>query len=67
MRLVAIVNRTAAQAERAYREAGVESSACGRAAAELDQAIEAGDYAVTDDPKVALPVGPDRGGDRNDR
>lgn len=57
LRLVAIVNRNAAQAERAYREAGVQSVRSVATAAELDNAIAAGEYAVTDDPTVVCQAG----------
>jgi predicted homoserine dehydrogenase-like protein len=50
MRLVAICNRTLAQAERAYREAGAADWLEVRSAAELDEAIAAQRYAVTTDP-----------------
>lgn len=52
MRLVAIANRTAAKAERAYRDAGVDSVAHVSSAAELDAAIDRGAFSVTDDPSV---------------
>jgi predicted homoserine dehydrogenase-like protein len=52
MRLVAIANRTAARAEAAYRAGGVEDLAHVATAAALDAAIDAGRYAVTDDPAV---------------
>jgi predicted homoserine dehydrogenase-like protein len=48
MRLVAIANRTPAEARRAYREAAVESVRSIRTGADLDEAIAAGQYAVTD-------------------
>jgi predicted homoserine dehydrogenase-like protein len=48
MRLVAIANRTPAEARRAYTEAGVESVRSVQTGAELDEAIAAGTYAVTD-------------------
>src|SRR5688572_10814440 len=50
LRLVAISNRTPAQAERAYREAGVEPSANVSSAMALERAIAENRYAVTDDP-----------------
>lgn len=53
LRLAVIVNRTADQAERAYREAGAEGTRAVSTPAELDQAIRDGVYAVTDDPTVA--------------
>ena len=65
MRLAAIVNRHADQAERAYRDAGVDEFRSVSTPAELDAAIEAGAYAVSDDPEVACRSGPDRGGHRD--
>jgi len=53
LRLAVIVNRTADQAERAYREAGADGMRAVSTPAELDQAIRDGVYAVTDDPTVA--------------
>lgn len=53
LRLAVIVNRTADQAERAYREAGASGMRAVATPAELDQAIRDGVYAVTDDPTVA--------------
>jgi predicted homoserine dehydrogenase-like protein len=47
MRLVAIANRTPAEARRAYQEGGVDSAQSIRTGAELDAAIAAGQYAVT--------------------
>ncbi|MET0396649.1 MAG: Gfo/Idh/MocA family oxidoreductase [Longimicrobiaceae bacterium] len=49
MELVAIANRTLAGAERAYREAGVERPRVVETVAQLEQAIERGERAVTDD------------------
>jgi predicted homoserine dehydrogenase-like protein len=49
LRLVAISNRTVAQAERAYREAGATEFDRVSNAAELEQAIARNRYAVTDD------------------
>jgi predicted homoserine dehydrogenase-like protein len=48
MRLVAIANRTPAEARRAYRDGGVESVRSIHTGAEIDEAIAAGQYAVTD-------------------
>ncbi len=48
MRLVAISNRTLSEAERAYREAGADSIRTITSAAELDEAIGAGQYAITE-------------------
>ena len=49
MRIVAISNRTLEAARRAYREAGVESVCAVETVARLEQAIKAGQCAVTDD------------------
>jgi len=49
MKLVAISNRTLGQAERAYKEAGVEKVKSVKKVDELEEAITKGDYAVTDD------------------
>jgi predicted homoserine dehydrogenase-like protein len=50
--LVAVANRTIAQAERAYREGGVDSPAHVSSGAELDVAIRNHRPAITDDPTV---------------
>lgn len=52
IRLVAIANRTIAEAERAYRDAGVTDPVRVSTQAELDQAIERGRPAITDDPSL---------------
>lgn len=52
MRLVAISNRTTEQAERAYREAGVDPAANVSSVAALERAIAENRYAVTDDPML---------------
>jgi len=57
LRLVAIANRDASQAERAYREAGATELRSVASPAELDAAIAAGAYAVTDDPTVLCRAG----------
>ena len=49
MELVAISNRTLAEAERAYRQAGVESVKTVETVARLEEAIAQGQYAITDD------------------
>lgn len=49
MRLVAIANRTLAGAERAYREAGAGAVTTVNSVETLESAIEAGQYAITDD------------------
>jgi predicted homoserine dehydrogenase-like protein len=48
MRLVAISNRTLAEAERAYRQAGIDSIRTVKSVRQLQQAINRGEYAVTD-------------------
>jgi predicted homoserine dehydrogenase-like protein len=57
MRLVAIVNRTAAKAERAYTEAGVTQWRRVDSAAALDQAVADDAFAVADDPSVVWESG----------
>jgi len=52
MDLVAIANRTPANAERAYREAGVDDLAFPANVAEMEHAIATGRRAVTDDPTL---------------
>jgi predicted homoserine dehydrogenase-like protein len=49
MELVAISNRTISEAERAYRQAGVESVRIVETVAQLEEAIAQGQYAITDD------------------
>jgi len=50
--IVAIANRTVSEAERAYREAGVNDLATVRSAADLDAAIVRRRPVVTDDPTL---------------
>ena len=50
--IVAIANRTVAQAERAYREAGADDPAHAASAAEFDAAIRRHRPVVTDDPTL---------------
>lgn len=57
MSLVAIVNRTVEKAEQAYAYAGVTQVRRVATAAALEQAIEAGLPAVTDDPSVVCQSG----------
>src|SRR5688500_8355482 len=57
MRLVAISNRTIGQAERAYKEAGVESFRRVASGRDLESAIAAGEYSVADDPSVLCRAG----------
>lgn len=52
MRIAAVANRTIAEAERAYRDAGIDEVVRVATAAELDAAIAAGRSAVTDDPTL---------------
>jgi len=52
IRLVAISNRTLSEAERAYQQAGVESVKKVETVAQLDKAMELGQYAVTQDPMI---------------
>ncbi|MGH2500467.1 MAG: NAD(P)H-dependent oxidoreductase [Candidatus Limnocylindria bacterium] len=52
MSLVAIANRDAARAERAYREAGVADAVAVSSPRSLEEAIRGGRPAVTDDPEV---------------
>ena len=52
MRLVAISNRTISEAERAYQEAGIQGAKKVETARELEDALQAGLYAVTQDPAV---------------
>ncbi len=49
MRLVAISNRTLAQAERAYRQAGIEAVKVVETVSQLERTIAQGQYAITDD------------------
>ncbi len=57
MRLAAVANRSIAEAHRAYREAGVESVRSVDTLAQLEQAVEAGQHAVTDDPMLLCRAG----------
>jgi len=57
IRLVAISNRHVAGAERAYRDAGVTEIENVSSPAELQAAMEAGRYAVTDDPHALCGAG----------
>ena len=49
MRVVAVSNRTISEAERAYREAGVDSVKPVKTVAQLEQAIAKNQYAITHD------------------
>lgn len=57
MELVAICNRTIANAEEAYRQAGVNDFVRVESAAELERATAAGQRAVTDDPAALCEAG----------
>lgn len=57
IRLVAISNRDVAKAEGAYRGAGVDSVTRVETAAQLEDAIAHGRYAVTDDPHLLCAAG----------
>ncbi|MGA7955410.1 MAG: Gfo/Idh/MocA family oxidoreductase [Gloeobacterales cyanobacterium] len=57
MRLVAVVNRTLSEAERAYREAGVDDVVIVNSVAQLEAACDRGCYAITDDPRVVTEAG----------
>src|SRR5688572_11551623 len=50
MRLVGIANRTLSEAQRAFADAGAEPIRHVRSGEELDEAIAAGQYAVSEDP-----------------
>ena len=58
LRLAAIANRTVENAERAYREAGLDSQVAVGSVGELERAIAAGAPAVTDDPFLLCEAGP---------
>ncbi|MCP4713365.1 MAG: Gfo/Idh/MocA family oxidoreductase, partial [Planctomycetes bacterium] len=49
MKVVAVSNRTISEAERAYREAGIDSARRVETVAQLEEAIARGQYAFTDD------------------
>jgi len=57
MRLAAVANRTLAEAQRAYREAGVESVKIVETVAQLEEAVGTGQYAVTDDAMLLCRAG----------
>jgi predicted homoserine dehydrogenase-like protein len=52
LRLAAVANRTIENADRAYREAGVPDVTHVSSAVELERAVAANEFAVTDDPMV---------------
>jgi predicted homoserine dehydrogenase-like protein len=58
MRLVAICNRTLERAKRVYAEAGVDSVKHVESVAQLEQAIDAGQYAIAEDPMLLCQAGP---------
>ena len=58
LRLVAIANRTLQRAREAYEEAGADDVEVVESAAELEAAVAAGRYAITDDPRVVTEAGP---------
>jgi predicted homoserine dehydrogenase-like protein len=57
LRLVAVSNRTLPQAQRVYREAGVEATTAVRTVAELERAIAEDRYAVAEDPALLCQAG----------
>lgn len=58
MRLVAICNRTTANAEEALRQSGVTDFASAGSAREVEAAISSRRVAVTDDPRAVCEAGP---------
>ena len=52
MKLVAIANRTLKNAERAYRQAGIDSIKKVETVDQLENSIAAGQYAITSDPSL---------------
>ena len=57
IRLVAISNRDVSKAERAYQDSGVTDLERVTSASQLERAMDAGRYAVTDDPHVLCAAG----------
>lgn len=57
IRVAAVANRTIAEAERAYRDAGVDDVVRVSTQAEMDRAIAAGRPAITDDPSLVTGAG----------
>jgi predicted homoserine dehydrogenase-like protein len=57
LRLVAMTSRDVSKAERAYREAGVDELRSVSTPAELESAMAAGAYAVSDDPTALCRAG----------
>jgi predicted homoserine dehydrogenase-like protein len=58
LRLVAIANRTLDRAREAYDAAGADDVEVVESAAELEAAIAAGRYAISEDPRVVTEAGP---------
>lgn len=58
MELVAIANRSLSGARRAYAEAGDDEPVAVNSVAELEQAIEKGRHAITEDPYLLCSAGP---------
>ncbi|MDQ6794905.1 MAG: NAD(P)-dependent oxidoreductase [Chloroflexota bacterium] len=58
MRLVAVANRTIDEAERAYREAGIDDVVRISNVGQLEAAIAAGRAAVCDDPEIVTSAAP---------
>ncbi len=54
LRLAVVANRTLANAERAYTEAGMHDVVTVSSASELERAVQAGRFAVTEDPVLAV-------------
>lgn len=54
LRLAVVANRTLANAERAYTEAGMNEIVTVSSASELERAVQAGRFAVTEDPVLAV-------------
>jgi predicted homoserine dehydrogenase-like protein len=57
MQLVAIANRSLEGARRAYRESGIDSVREVETVAQMEAAISAGEYAITQDPMLACKAG----------
>ena len=57
MRLVAIGNRTLSQADRAYRDGGVQTPRIVNSVAELEESVARGEYAITEDPTLLCRAG----------
>jgi predicted homoserine dehydrogenase-like protein len=57
MRLVAVSNRTLSEAERAYRQAGIDEVARVESVSQLEEAINRGKYCITDDALLLCQAG----------